>query len=888
MKTGEGKGEDEYIITRFDNTIPAVNIINIYGTQESRTSKDEVENSWYRMMKDVTEIEERNEAVIIIGDMNRSVGNDEYGIKGNKNKISHGGQLIRNMIQGGLYILINNIDIVKGGPWTWVDRQDSNRKSCLDLAIISVSLVPYINKVEIDSDKKFTPRRVTKTKKEIKSTYTDHFSLKIELKNIPKKVHKEKPPPNWNLNKPGGWLSFEHLTNEDAQKIKDTIEKEKDINTVVSKINTIDTKIKFRAFGKAKVCIKKVPKVRVCKKSCNKATCDDCKSQSKRDEELIKKRTEHIEKVVAKIKESKQGRAGSIFKMKKEIAGPKKISQETSAIRDPNTGELLVNKEEIKKATLKYCVENLQNNTPDKDIEDTVKKRKERQLKIMKDKSGEGFEVSKEEFEIVLSKFASKETKTYDFLLKAGNKYKESMYSLCKRIIENEEVPEIFQNTVLIMIWKRKGSMEILKNNRFLHMKDVLARCVDALVVRQMKEALITRLSIYQVGGLPGHSTLEHLLTLKTVLARMEEIGSGLIFLAMDIISFFDKEDIFDCLNTLEQLDVNKKAVRLWYMLNKNTKISVKTAHGITHEADVGDCLGQGTAGAGLVSAANLDLGLQKHFNRSNKVMYFGNVRLQPLCYQDDVGTMCANIDMAKNQAERLSKILKEKTLQAHPDKSGILILGSKQYKEKVRSEMKDNQICLNNFALKSKLSDKYLGQIFESDLSSSALATVRSREGKIKGAAIEIKSIIEDYQMQAMGGLMAAWELWERALIPSLLAGAGTWLGNISETEKLCNQIQNYYWRVVLKISDSCPKLSLKCEPNMVDSKWRIWEEKCLLLTQIKALPDGSLAKITYMEAESRGWPGLGREVRQICQEIGIPDINCHLVRKKDIQKAI
>ena len=118
--------------------------------------------------------------------------------------------------------------------------------------------------------------------------------------------------------------------------------------------------------------------------------------------------------------------------------------------------------------------------------------------------------------------------------------------------------------------------MEILKNNRFLHMKDVLARCVDALVVRQMKEALITRLSIYQVGGLPGHSTLEHLLTLKTVLARMEEIGSGLIFLAMDIISFFDKEDIFDCLDTLEQLYVNKKAVRLWYMLNKNTKYQLK------------------------------------------------------------------------------------------------------------------------------------------------------------------------------------------------------------------------------------------------------------------------------------------------------------------------
>ena len=107
---------------------------------------------------------------------------------------------------------------------------------------------------------------------------------------------------------------------------------------------------------------------------------------------------------------------------------------------------------------------------------------------------------------------------------------------------------------------------------------------------------------------------------------------------------------------------------------------------------------------------------------------------------------------------------------------------------------------------------------------------------------------------MQAMGGLVAAWELWERALIPSLLAGAGTWLGDIGETGKLCNSIQNYYWRAVLKIPDSCPKLALRCEPNMVLAKWMIWEHKCLLLNQIKALPDGSLAKITYMEAESRG----------------------------------
>ena len=99
----------------------------------------------------------------------------------------------------------------------------------------------------------------------------------------------------------------------------------------------------------------------------------------------------------------------------------------------------------------------------------------------------------------------------------------------------------------------------------------------------------------------------------------------------------------------------------MWYLLNKNTRIKVKTAFGLTKEAEVGDCLGQGTGGAGLVSAAHLDLGLKKGFHTSKSIMYFGQVRVRPLSYQDDVGTICANISMVKNQTKYMSKMLKEK-----------------------------------------------------------------------------------------------------------------------------------------------------------------------------------------------------------------------------------
>ena len=116
-----------------------------------------------------------------------------------------------------------------------------------------------------------------------------------------------------------------------------------------------------------------------------------------------------------------------------------------------------------------------------------------------------------------------------------------------------------------------------------------------------------------------------------------------------------------------------------------------------------------------------------------------------------------------------------------------------------------------DNFPVKQKVSDKYLGQVLHSDGGeASAAAAVQERSGRIKGATMEIQSIVEEYQMQAFWSLTAARHLWERALLPSLLSGAGTWIGECKEAIKLCDQLQNFYWRIILKVPESCPKDAL------------------------------------------------------------------------------
>ena len=86
------------------------------------------------MKKDLDKIKERDEDCILIGDMNKKVGNDEYGIKNNDDD----------------YILANNLDSCTGGPWTWIDPANKDNLSCLDLVIVSVKLAPYIKELIID------------------------------------------------------------------------------------------------------------------------------------------------------------------------------------------------------------------------------------------------------------------------------------------------------------------------------------------------------------------------------------------------------------------------------------------------------------------------------------------------------------------------------------------------------------------------------------------------------------------------------------------------------------------------------------------------------------------------------------------------------------------
>ena len=327
-----------------------------------------------------------------------------------------------------------------------------------------------------------------------------------------------------------------------------------------------------------------------------------------------------------------------------------------------------------------------------------------------------------------------------------------------------------------------------------------------------MKPKILEASSRYQVGGQPGHSTKENIFVIMSLMVRVKLTGLGFILNLVDLVSFFDKEMLLDVMDTLDAANVSKKAAKCWFKLNQKTKIKVKTASGMTDEAEAGDLVGQGSSGSSLASALNLDRGLQQYFSGSSTETYYGNVRVEYSAYQDDIAKPSKGVREAQGHLTKMSYLFEEKGLEAHPEKTKyIYFRGNKKDQEMVEEELKQMPMKFGEvFCIKQSKEEKYLGQMLHEDgPAASVAATVTSRAGRCKGAVFEIRSVIEEFSMQALGGMDAAKILLEKALLPSLLHGAGNWIGMTKRTEDDCDAIIYLFWRVILKVPESTPKIS-------------------------------------------------------------------------------
>ena len=92
-----------------------------------------------------------------------------------------------------------------------------------------------------------------------------------------------------------------------------------------------------------------------------------------------------------------------------------------------------------------------------------------------------------------------------------GPKMKILIYYALKTCFDEETLPSEFTETRLQALYKRKGSRKDLNNYRFLHLRSMLAKLFEYIIMMKVKDTMYNSFPEAQIGGKPNCRTMEHM-----------------------------------------------------------------------------------------------------------------------------------------------------------------------------------------------------------------------------------------------------------------------------------------------------------------------------------------------------------------------------------------
>ena len=482
----EGDDETEMLSVKLFVHKMTIRIVTAYGPQEN-AKKDKKTAFWEALEKEVNCSEFENEGFILQMDGNLHEGQDL--IKSDPNKKNQNGKLFLEFLERNKQLtVVNSLDICEGIITRSRDVEDKTEKAILDFFVVNEKLLPFVRKMLVDENKKYSLINLAQIKKNKNLIESDHNALVLELEI---KEEQEKP-------KREEILNFRSKIGQELFR-KET-ESNEDLLNCFKNNYPFDSQIKTWKKEFDDILKKCFKKIRITPKK-----------KTSKTEELLKERvqlkakvkkvdiTQDMKEIIElRIKEIEndisEDVANENFKMVKETldeiseggningAGRKKmwsrlkkrfpkISQPTPVAKRDNKGNLITKHQELKKLYLKTYKQRMRNRPMKKELKD-LKNMKENlfdiRLKLAEEKKSDYWKM--EQLDQVLK--ALKKNKSRDpngwinELFKegvAGYNLKLSLLHICNKIKEENHIPDFLRMADISTIYKGKGSKKDLK-----------------------------------------------------------------------------------------------------------------------------------------------------------------------------------------------------------------------------------------------------------------------------------------------------------------------------------------------------------------------------------------------------------------------------------------
>lgn len=316
---------------------------------------------------------------------------------------------------------------------------------------------------------------------------------------------------------------------------------------------------------------------------------------------------------------------------------------------------------------------------------------------------------------------------TAEMLQAGGENLKHKIYVLCTRAWDEETIPEQWGRSILIPIPK-KGDLTQCSNYRTISLINHTGKVLLMVLLNRLKHHLEPYLSEEQAGFRKDRSTVQQILILRLLAEKAKRSGTKIYNCFVDFQKAFDTIKHKIIWMVLKSYGVDNKVITLLQQIYGKSRSAVRigTDIGEWFQSSVGTR--QGDPLSPLLFVAYLER-IMDQINLNNDGISVNGTNINNLRFADDIDLLCKNHTSLQEQIEQLAKTAGETGLMVNIKKTKTMVFGDTNI---------DQQMKIDGEIVENVEEFEYLGSLLTWDNNCSK--EIKRRISKATGAMASLK----------------------------------------------------------------------------------------------------------------------------------------------------
>lgn len=363
------------------------------------------------------------------------------------------------------------------------------------------------------------------------------------------------------------------------------------------------------------------------------------------------------------------------------------------------------------------------------------------------------------------------------------------LLEVCRMAWNNERIPKDWENNLILPIHK-KGDQTICDNYRAICLSSVGFKVYTKIVEKRLRQQVENHLEDEQAAFRPGRQTNDNMAILRNIMERAMENGEEWYLAFIDLRAAFDTIDRTQIWDSLRELQVNSKLIRVIQSIYRRVTARVQVRGQRSESLELEKGIKQGDSLSPLLFIITMDKLIKNTKTRTmGTIIGYRNLiptKIDSLLYADDIVLIAKSRKHIQAQINLWTKEIENIGMEINANKTKIMIINETQTTEASRN------ITCKQQDLEIVTVFEYLGNVLTNDGKlDTEIAKRRQKASNIYHAinrTILKKREIEEKIKLAVYNVIA---------LPAILYGCETWTTNESQKAQL-NTIEMKFLRSI------------------------------------------------------------------------------------------